>query len=82
MEEPGFWDNPEEGQKLSKEAKDLNVIIDDYNSLQSSYEDIEILIELTYEEEEEELLHDIEKELNSFIKKFENLRLSTLYLAN
>ena len=78
MEEPGFWDNPEEGQKLSKEVKNLKDIVDEYNSLGSSYEDIETLIELTYEEEEEELLHEIEKELNSFIKKFENLRLSTL----
>ena len=78
MEEPGFWDDPEEGQKLSKEVKDLKDIIDEFSSLESGYEDIETLIELAYEEEAEELFHDIENELNTFINKFENLRLSTL----
>lgn len=78
MEEPGFWDNPEEGQKLSKEVKDLNDVIDEFGRLESSYEDIETLIELTIEEEEEELIPDIEEALNSFTKKFEELRLSTL----
>lgn len=78
MEEPGFWDAPEEGQKLSKEVKDLKDIIDEYNLLESGYEDIEILIELAYEEEAEELFHEIEKELRTFINKFESLRLSTL----
>lgn len=78
MEEPGFWDDPEEGQKLSKEVKDLKDIIDEYKSLEGGYEDIETLIELAYEEEAEELFQDIENELNTFINKFENLRLSTL----
>ena len=78
MEEPGFWDDPEEGQKLSKEVKDLKDIIDEYKSLEGGYEDIETLIELANEEEAEELFQDIENELNTFINKFENLRLSTL----
>ena len=78
MEEPGFWDDPEEGQKLSKEVKDLNDVIEEYSKLKNEYEDIETLIELTYEEDEEELLIDIEDTLESFITKFENLRLSTL----
>jgi len=78
MEEPGFWDDPEKGQKLSKEVKDLNDIIEEYNSLETEYEDIQTLIELAFEEDAEDLLVDIEDALNSFTSKFENLRLSTL----
>jgi peptide chain release factor 2 len=78
MEEPGFWDNPDEGQKLSKEVKDLSDIIDEYNNLEVEYEDIETLIELAYEEDDEELLLDIEEALKAFKDKFDSLRLSTL----
>lgn len=78
MEEPGFWDNPAKGQEFSKEAKDLRDIIDEYNQLKDDLEEIEILIELADEEDEEELVGEIKKSLNVFIKKFENLRLGTL----
>lgn len=78
MEEPGFWDNPDEGQKLSKEVKDLKDIIEEFAELENEYEDIGVLIELAYEEEEEEILPEIEEALSSFEARFENLRLSTL----
>ena len=78
MEEPGFWDNPAEGQKLSKEVKDLKDIIDDFSELEDEYEDIEVLIELAYEEEAEEILPDIKQALDSFTTRLESLRLNTL----
>ena len=78
MEEPGFWDKPDEGQKLSKEVSDLNDIIEEFDQLENEYEDIEALIELAYEEEAEEIIPDIKDALDSFIEKYDSLRLSTL----
>ncbi len=78
MEEPGFWENPEEGQKLSKEVNDIKEIIDQYSDLVEEYNDIEALIELIYEVEEKELIPEVETALNAFTDKYENLRINTL----
>ena len=46
MEEPNFWDNPEEAQKQTRELGNLKDDRDTYNKLVSSREDIETLIEM------------------------------------
>ncbi len=44
MEEPGFWDNPEESQKVMKELKNLKELVDDIKKLYTGYDDIVLLI--------------------------------------
>lgn len=78
MEEPGFWDEPEESQKIMKELKDLKDQVETVQSLEQSYEDIGLLIEMAYEEEDESVLPEIEEELNAFEEAYENLRIRTL----
>ncbi len=78
MEEPGFWDSNEKSQGYMKELKNLKDIIELYESLQKQYEDIKVLLEMGYEENDESLVPEIEDELNSFIEAFETLRLDTL----
>ncbi len=36
MEEPGFWDNPEESQELMKELKNLKELVEEIHDLYSS----------------------------------------------
>ncbi len=78
MEEPGFWDSNEKSQGYMKELKNLKDIIELYENLQKQYEDIKVLLEMGYEENDESLVPEIEDELNSFIEAFETLRLDTL----
>lgn len=78
MEEPGFWDEPEESQKIMKELKDLKDQVETVQSLEQSYEDIGLLIEMAYEEEDESVLPEIEEELNAFEEAYESLRIRTL----
>lgn len=78
MEEPGFWDEPEESQKIMKELKDLKDQVETVEHLEQSYEDIGLLIEMAYEEEDESMLPEIEEELNAFEEAYENLRIRTL----
>ena len=66
MEEPGFWDEPEESQKIMKDLKDLKDQVETVEHLEQSYEDIGLLIEMAYEEEDESVLPEIEEELNAF----------------
>ena len=78
MEEPGFWDKPEESQNVMKELKSLKDVRDSYGKLKGQYEDIETLIEMGYEENDPELVAEIADELDAFVADFDALRLSTM----
>ncbi len=78
MEAPGFWDDPEISNQKMKELKNLKDTVDTVNGLSTQYEDIEMLIEMGYEEEDAELAADIRKELDEFTATFEEIRISTL----
>lgn len=78
MEEPSFWDDPEEAQKLTKELKDLKGILDTMDGLDESCQDILTLIEMGYEEEDPDMVQEIEEEIKSFEETFEGIRIQTL----
>ena len=78
MEEPDFWDSTEKSQAYMKELKNLKDTIAEYQELEQGYEDIQTLLEMGYEEEDPEMIGEIQEELDSFIEKFELLRLKTL----
>lgn len=78
MEAPGFWDDPDVSNQKMKELKNLKGIVDTINGLESQYEDIETLIEMGNEEEDAQLAADIRQELDDFISKYEDIRISTL----
>nr|WP_207723922.1 peptide chain release factor 2 [Mediterraneibacter hominis] len=78
IEEPGFWDNPEESQQTMKELKDLQGFLEQIEKLSAQYEDLKVLIELSAEEADEEVAAEIEEELEQFEKEFEEIRIRTL----
>ena len=78
IEEPGFWDNAEESQKIMKEIKRLQDFLKTVGGLTASYEDIGMLIELADEEEDTEMISEIKKEMDEFEKNFEDFRIRTL----
>lgn len=78
MEGPNFWDDPEKSQASMKELKSLKDVIEEFNRLEREFEDVTILIQMGYEENDESLIPEIEETLNGFIRDFEELRLNTL----
>ena len=58
--------------------KGLKEEVETYESLQTGYEDIETLLEMGYEEEDESLIPEVQAEMDSFVERFENLRIKTL----
>ena len=52
--------------------------VKEVQDLESSYEDINALIELTEEEEDREMIKEIQREISKFEKEFEDLRIRTL----
>ncbi len=78
MEAPGFWDDPDRSNKQMKELKNLKDTVEQYNKLSTQYEDILTLIELGYEENDQEMVQEIRGELDDFISELEALRIDTL----
>jgi peptide chain release factor 2 len=78
MEEPDFWNDPEKSTKIVKEVKNLKDTLEQYEHLQRSYEDIEVLLEMGYEEEDTSLIPEIDESLKKFQDELEKVRIQTL----
>ena len=78
MEAPDFWENPERSQKLMKEISALKGDIQIYHKLETQKEEIELMIEMGYEENDPAVIPDIQEMLDEFIADFENIRVKTL----
>ncbi|RGD65470.1 peptide chain release factor 2 [Lachnospiraceae bacterium OF09-6] len=78
MEEPGFWDDPEQSQEMMKKLKSMKDDIATYHTLQEQYEEIETLIEMAEEENDTSLIEEIQTTLDEFIASFDNIRIKTL----
>ena len=61
-----------------KELKTLKDTIEEADKLTVSYEDIGVLIEMAYEENDESMIEEIEEELRNFETTFDEMRIQTL----
>ncbi|MEE1312617.1 MAG: peptide chain release factor 2 [Lachnospiraceae bacterium] len=78
MEAPDFWDDVTSSQFVMKELKQLKDVVESYQSLEEEKDDIVTMIEMGYEEEDQELIPEVKEMLQQFMDDFENLRISTL----
>lgn len=78
MEEPGFWDDPETSTRLMRESKNLKDTVESYDKLEQEYEDIQVMIEMGYEENDPALVPEIRDMMDDFVEKLETIRIQTL----
>ena len=78
MEAPDFWNDPEVSQQKTKELKSKKDDVRIYSRLVSMTEDIAVMIEMGYEENDESLIPEIQEMLDEFEKEFESIRMKTL----
>ena len=78
MEAPDFWNDPEQSQKMMKELKSKKNDVEVYQQLVSQMEDIEVMLEMGYEENDSSLIPEIQELLDDFVKTFDNIRMKTL----
>ncbi len=78
MEAPGYWDEVERSQAGMRELNSLKEEKERFEGLQGQYEDIETLLEMGYEENDESLIPEIQKELDDFAERLETMRIQTL----
>ncbi len=77
-EEPDFWGNPEESQKMMKELRSLEAAVKRMETLETQYQDILDMIEMTYEDEDPDMVEEIRADIQTFTEEFEKLRMETL----
>ena len=68
----------EHSQRVMREMKGLQNTVETGETLFAEYEDIKMLIEMAYEEEDDSITGDIRKEIRRFEKNFEEIRIGTL----
>lgn len=74
----GFWDDLENSQKVLRETKALERKIEKFNKLNDNLEDLITLIELSIEEDDDSSVEEIKADSESFKRKLEDEKLSTL----
>lgn len=74
----GFWDDLENSQKVLRETKSLERKIEKYKKLNDSLEDLITLIEISIEENDDSSIDEIKADSETFKRKLEEEKLSTL----
>lgn len=78
LEEPDFWSDPEEAQKVTKRLKSLKDTVEAFDGLHFSMEDIDVMIEMADEENDPDMVPEVAEMLDTFIQEFETMRIQTL----
>jgi len=73
ISQPKFWDEPEKAQQCVREQSKIKGIIDEFEHLNSEFEDAEVLNELSIEERDEEAAEEARDKLFRIEKKVEDL---------
>ena len=75
---PGFWDDLENSQKILQRTGKLKNTVESYNNLCSSFDDLQVLIEMGDEEGDLSLVEEITSSIEEFENGLAALRLQTL----
>jgi peptide chain release factor 2 len=78
MEQPDFWNDINNSKKVSRELKQLETSVEEYEKLEQDFSDIDMLIQMAVEENDESLIPEIGEMLASFKSEFETYRIGLL----
>lgn len=76
--QPGFWDNPEESQKVVSKMGALKGKIESFHELYTNWEDLITLCEMAIEENDESMLEELETGFEHVEEEMEKQKMSTL----
>ena len=74
----GFWDDPQNSQKVLQKIKQLKAKVESFQNLKSEWEDMTTLVELAIDEDDESLLDEIKEGYEHLTSTLETMRLDTL----
>ncbi|MBN1880168.1 peptide chain release factor 2 [bacterium] len=76
INDPGFWDDPNQARLITKKRSDLDKIIEIYQRFDRELNDILELVELS--EDDQDMLDDMEKSLDKTEESFEKYEFETM----
>ncbi len=78
MQEQDFWNDINKAQEITQTAKGLKDKIENFHRLEQRAEDVQILIEMSLEEEDTSSSSEIKKEIGELTEAIETLNIETL----
>ncbi len=78
MSYPDFWNDQDAAQVVISEANGLKEIVNEYQELVDTQENLEMTLELLREEPDEELQEELSKEMKEFTSKLGDFELQLL----
>ena len=78
LEEPDFWNDAARSSRIMQELKNLKDAVEEFHGLEEKMEELQILLEMGYEENDASVIPEIEEGLKELGEKLEEIRLSTL----
>ena len=78
LEEPDFWSDPDKAQETMKTLKGLKDTVEGFEELETSMEDITVMIEMADEEADTSLIPEIAEMVEQFVTEFEKMKIQTL----
>ena len=78
MEEPEFWNDADRSAKIMKELKNLKDTAEKYHAMETAFEEIQILIDMGYEENDPAVLPEIQEAMETLEHDLEEMRINTL----
>jgi len=78
MAAPGFWDNPDQAQKISQEVTALKESLNQYNSISNRYTDMALLWQLGMDEGDESVYPEVKEALAGIVSEIEHLELTLM----
>ena len=74
----GFWDDQENAQKVMKHKKSVETRLEELESLQGRFEDLQVMVEMAEEAEDEDTAREAQEEKGRLAEYIESLKLKTL----
>jgi len=78
MESPGFWDDPDAAQAVTRRRAGIEKTIERWDRMRAALEEVEVLLELAEEEEAEDLVAEIGQKLDALSDAAEQRRVELL----
>jgi len=78
MQEPSFWEDISAAQEIAQKAKAIKDRIDRFNLVISKIEDLEVLIELSQEEDDDSSISELKSELKDLAHDTDRFRIEIL----
>jgi len=79
MEQPDFWQNQEEAQKVIARMKAAKAVVEPIRALTGAIEDQQVMLELAEEEDDEQAAAEVEEQVPELARKIEQLQIRTLF---